>query len=71
MRLIIDETPHKIIAEEGKQIRSKDDIYIPAHYDEEGNFIEEYFPYYSTVIYVPNSITEEAMNNMYIEEQVD
>lgn len=71
MKLIINEIPHKIVADKGKHIRDINDIYVPAHYDEEGNFIEEHSPYYSTLIYVPNSITEEDMNNMYIEEQID
>ena len=52
-------------------LESKNDIYIPAKYDEQGNLIEpEHKPYYSTTIFVPDKITEEEMNELYIEEDV-
>lgn len=60
--------PKMIVADEGKQIRSKDDVYVPEHYDEEGNLVPEHFPHYSTTIFVPNSFTEEQMNELYVEE---
>ena len=62
--------PKMIVAEEGKHIRSKNDVYIPEHYDAEGNLIEEHIPYYSTTIFVPNSFTEEQMNELYVEEEI-
>lgn len=72
MRLITNETPHKIIADEGKHIRSVNDEYEPEHIDEEtGEIVPEHFPYYATIIYVPNSITEENMNEMYVEEEIE
>ena len=62
--------PKMIISEEGKQIRSKDDVYVPEYTDEEGNYIEEHFPHYATVIFVPDSFTEEQMNELYVEEEI-
>lgn len=70
MKLITDTKPHKILAEEGMQIRSKNDEYIPEHYDEEGHLVPEHIPYYSTLIYVPDSMTEEMMNDIYVEEEI-
>lgn len=63
--------PKMIVAEEGKQIRDKNDVYVPEHIDEEGNKVEEHFPSYSTTIFVPNSFTEEQMNELYVEESID
>ena len=52
MQLIYWTKPKMIVSSEGKMIRSKNDIYIPAKYDEQGNLIEpEHKPYYSTTIY--------------------
>jgi len=62
--------PKRIIADEGKHIRDKNDVYKPEYYDEDGNLVPEYFPYYSTTIFVPDSFTEEQMNELYIEEEI-
>lgn len=71
MKLIINENPHKIVADKGKHIRDVNDVYVPEHYDEETHeLIPEHFPYYSEIIYVPNSITEEMMYEMYVEEEM-
>ena len=70
MILLKHTQPNMIIADEGKHIRSIDDVYVPEHTDEEGNLVEEYFPYYSTVIFVPDSFTEEQMNELYVEEEI-
>ena len=71
MQLIYWTKPKMIVSSEGKMIRSKNDIYIPAKYDKQGNLIEpEHKPYYSTTIFVPDSFTEEEMNELYIEEDV-
>lgn len=71
MQLIYWTKPKMIVSSEGKIIRSKNDIYIPAKYDEQGNMIEpEHIPYYSTTIFVPDKITEKEMNELYIEEDV-
>lgn len=62
--------PKMIVADEGKHIRSIEDVYVPEHYDNEGNLVEEHFPYYSTTIFVPDTFTEEEMNELYVEEEV-
>ena len=63
--------PKMIVADEGKHIRSVDDVYVPEHYDEEGNLVPEHFPYYSTTIFVPDDFTEEQMNELYVEETIE
>ena len=71
MQLIYWTKPKMIVSDEGKMIRSKNDTYSPAKYDEQGNLIEpEHKPYYTTTIFVPDKITEEEMNDLYIEETV-
>ena len=62
--------PKMIVADEGKHIRSIEDVYVPEHYDNEGNLVEEHLPYYSTTIFVPDTFTEEEMNELYVEEEV-
>ena len=62
--------PKMIVAEEGKHIRSKDDVYVAEYTDEEGNIVPEHIPYYSTTIFVPNTFTVEEMNELYIEEDI-
>lgn len=62
--------PKMIVAGEGKQIREKNDVYVEEHIDEEGNLIPEHFPYYATTIFVPDTFTEEQMNELYTEETV-
>lgn len=71
MRLITNTRLHKIVADEGKHIRSKNDVYVPAHYDEDGNFVDEHFPYYAKLIYVPKSFTEQKMYDLYVEEPIE
>ena len=63
--------PKMIVADKGKHIRGINDVYVPEHIDEEGNVVEEHFPYYTTVIFVPDSYTEEQMNEEYIEESIE
>lgn len=58
----------KLVASEGKKIRSINDVYKEAYIDESGNQIEEHQPYYSTTVYLPKSITNEQINELYIEE---
>lgn len=62
--------PKMIVAEKGKHIRPKNDVYIEEHIDENGLLVEEHIPYYSTTLFVPDSFTEEQMNEMYVEESV-
>lgn len=70
MKLFKYTRPCMIVADEGKMIRGKDDVYEPEHVDENGNIIPEHFPHYSTTIFVPESFTEKQMNDLYIEEIV-
>lgn len=62
--------PKLLIADEGKHIRDKNDVYTPAEYDEEGNLIkEEHFPYYSSVIFLAEQINSlEKCKELYVEE---
>lgn len=70
MELITRTKPKMIIADEGTLVRSKDDVYIPEHIDEEGNLIPEYIPYRTTTVFVPDSFTEEQMKELYVEEKI-
>lgn len=63
MKLFTYTKPKMIVADEGKQIREKNDVYYK-------NEEEEHFPYYSTTIFVPDSFTEEQMNELYVEEAI-
>lgn len=72
MQLIKWTNPRMIVCDEGKMIRDKNDVYIPAKYDEQGKMVEpEHKPYYTTTIFVPESVTEEQMNELYIEEEIN
>lgn len=62
--------PKMIVAEKGKHIRARDDVYVPKYIDEDGNLIEEHIPYYSTTLFPPDIITEEKMHEWYIEEDI-
>lgn len=70
MFLLKHTTPKMVVADEGKHIRGVNDVYVPEHTDEEGNVVEEHFPYYTTVIFVPESYTEAQMNEDYVEENI-
>lgn len=70
MVLIKHTKPVMIIAEEGKHIRCTNDVYSEEYTDENGNLIPEHFPHYSTIIFVPDSFTEEQMNEQYVEEDM-
>ena len=62
--------PKMIVADEGKQLRAVNDVYVAAHTDENGNTVEEYIPYYSTTIFVPDAITEKQARELYVEEDM-
>jgi hypothetical protein len=65
MQLFDYTVPNMIVADKGKHIRSKNDVYYK---DEKTG--EEHFPYYATTIFVPNGFTEEQMNELYVEEEI-
>lgn len=66
MKLFTYTKPKMIVSDEGKHIRSVDDVYC---IDKETG--DEHFPYYSTTIFVPDTFTEEMMNELYIEEKIE
>ena len=69
MKLFDYTKPKIIVADKGKKIRDKNDIYEAEHIDEQGNKIPEKFPSYSTIIFVPDDFTEEMMNELYEEKE--
>ena len=71
MQFISHTVPKLLIAEEGKRIRSINDVYIPEEKDEQGNvIIPEHIPYYSTLIFLGSQIeTLEQIKEIYIEEE--
>ena len=71
MQLMYWTKPKMIVADEGKQIRDKQDVYVPEHKDKDGNIVPEHFPHYSTTIFVPDDFTEEEMNELYVEETIE
>ena len=71
MQLISHTKPKMIISDVGKQIRSVDDVYVPEHIDDEDHVIPEHFPYYATTIFVPDGFTEEKINELYVEEEIE
>lgn len=70
MQIILRTTPAMVIADEGKKLRDINDVYKEAYIDEEGNEIEEHFPHYTDVIFIPSSLTEEDVRELYVEEEM-
>lgn len=73
MQLITYTEPKVLIADEGKHIRSINDVYEPEHIDEEtGETIPEHFPYYSTLIFPAIQLdTIEKVKELYVEEDIE
>lgn len=71
MQIILHTTPAMIVAEKGKKLRDKNDVYQEAYVDEEGNQIEEHLPHYTDVVFIPNSLTEEEVKELYVEEEIE
>lgn len=71
MKLINYTTPRILIADEGKHFRNVDDTYKEAYIDENGNEIEEHFPYYMTMCFPGVQIqTLEQAEELYVEEDM-
>ena len=70
MTLFTYTKPKMIVADEGKQIRSIDDVYVPEHYDEEGNLIPQKKPYYTSVIFLADNFDDSKLNELYVEEKI-
>lgn len=63
--------PKLLIADEGKQLRDKKDVYISEHMDEMGNIVPEHIPYYSTLIFLGDQINSlEECQEIYVEEDM-
>ena len=72
MQLIYWTKPKMIVSDEGKHIRDVNDVYVAEHVDEiTGELIPEHIPYYSTTIFVPDNFTEEQMNELYVEDDIE
>lgn len=57
-----------LLADEGKHIRSINDVYVPEHEDEEGNIIPEHFPNYAEMIFLGIQVDETKLDELYVEE---
>lgn len=72
MRLINYTTPRLLVADEGKHIRDKNDVYIAEHKNDEGDLVPEHVPYFSTVIFPGAQIqTIEQAQELYTEEEIE
>ena len=57
-----------LLADEGKHIRSINDVYVPEHEDEDGNIIPEHFPDYAEMIFLGKQVDETKVDELYVEE---
>ena len=65
MKIIEENNRRILVADEGKQIRDINDIYIPATEDN-----DEYIPYYTTTIYLADNFDETLLHELYVEENI-
>ena len=54
-----------LIADENKQIRDINDVYIPATETE-----EEHKPYYASIIFLADNFEDSKLNELYVEEEI-
>ena len=54
-----------LIADENKQIRDINDIYVPATETE-----EEHKPYYTSIIFLADNFDDSKLNELYVEEEI-
>ena len=54
-----------LIADENKQIRDINDVYIPATETE-----EEHKPYYTSIIFLADNFDDSKLNELYVEEEI-
>lgn len=54
-----------LIADENKQIRDINDVYVPATETE-----EEHKPYYTSVIFLADNFDDSKLNELYVEEEI-
>ena len=55
-----------LIADENKQIRDINDVYVPATETE-----EEHKPYYASIIFLADNFEDSKLNELYVEEDMD
>lgn len=55
-----------LIADENKQIRDINDVYIPATETE-----EEHKPYYASIIFLADNFEDSKLNELYVEEDME
>ncbi len=61
-----------LIADTNKHIRSINDVYTPAKYNEQGEIIElEHFPYYTSIIFLADNFDDSKLNELYVEEDIN
>ena len=72
MQIIKTNSLRILIADEGKHIRSVNDVYIPEHTDETtGETIPEYFPGYSEIFFLGAQVSDEEAFEIFIEEPIN
>lgn len=54
-----------LIADENKQIRDINDVYVPATETE-----EEHKPYYASIIFLADNFEDSKLNELYVEEEM-
>ena len=55
-----------LIADENKQIRDINDVYVPATETE-----EEHQPYYASIIFLADNLEDSKLNEIYVEEDME
>ena len=65
MQIITHTNPKLLIADEGKNIRDINDVYVPATETE-----EEHKPYYATIIFLADNFDDSKLNELYVEEEI-
>lgn len=54
-----------LIADENKQIRDINDVYVPGTETE-----EEHKPYYASIIFLADNFEDSKLNELYVEEKI-
>ena len=54
-----------LIADENKQIRDINDVYVTATETE-----EEHKPYYASIIFLADNFEDSKLNELYVEEEI-
>lgn len=71
MEIIKEGKLKKVIPKQGYYFRDKDDVYIEEHIDENGITIEEHKPHYFDLAYIPDTLTLEDLQEIYVEEKIE